>query len=151
MLGNTGKDSAGFYPLIRPMVSGNPSATFPSTSRKVARDKNGTLHCVYTTDNPTEVFYTCSGDNGTTWSTPVDLSNSETVSSLEPTLALDKTNTVYVAWQEGKDIYWRRFKQNQWEEKARTTGTTDTSKSPVLVSDALNNIHLTWVGYTSTT
>ncbi len=151
MLGSTGSDSLDFVCIAKPMVSGNDDATYPSTSRKLVKDKNDTLHCVYASGNPSEIFYTRSGDNGSTWADPTNVSNSTQTPSRQPTLALDNLGTIAVAWQEGKDIYWRRFRQNQWEAKTRVTNTADTSRSPAIVSDASNNTHLVWTAYTTIT
>ncbi len=55
---------------------------------------------IYDTNGKEDVFYTRSFNNGTTWGTPVNLSQTSDTYSRFPKLAVDNQNTVHIVWEE---------------------------------------------------
>jgi len=73
-----------------------------NNGRKIARDSNGTLYCVFyrarTTDAKTNIVCGKSTDNGTTW-TCYNITNDGTYAKLYPSIAIDSNNKLHVVWQ----------------------------------------------------
>ncbi len=133
----------------KPMVSGVGKATASIQGRKIAVDRLGFIHAVYTTFNPEEVFYTRSAD-GSIWAEPENLSNSRYDYSTNPAIALDTSNTVYIFWEEecqadSHDLVYQRRLGNNWlPGPRRVTRSAEVSTRPSVSSVANGDLHLAW-------
>ncbi|HEC78988.1 MAG TPA: hypothetical protein ENI34_07605 [candidate division WOR-3 bacterium] len=130
-----------------PMISGNEDATSFPAGRKIAVDYNGTIHAVYSTFSPGEIFYTTSVD-GINWSEPLDLSNSRHEFSVNPLIVID-SNIVYVFWEEeaadSHEIFWQRSADGNWFPSPRRLSRTEgPSVFPSAVATSDRDIHLVW-------
>lgn len=70
-----------------------------NNSTKLVRGYDGQLHLVYHDEG--EIFYTASNNNGTAWSSPINISNSAG-ESVFPALAVDSTRKHFI-WQDDSD------------------------------------------------
>ncbi len=64
-------------------------------------DKNNTMHMVYSTDissNFGKIYYIKSIDLGVTWTNPIDISNNQEKWTLDPHIAADNENNLYVTF-----------------------------------------------------
>ncbi|HPX75240.1 MAG TPA: T9SS type A sorting domain-containing protein [Bacteroidales bacterium] len=64
-------------------------------------DKNNTMHMVYSADissNFGKIYYIKSIDLGVTWTTPIDISNNQEKWTLDPHIAADNENNLYVTF-----------------------------------------------------
>jgi len=62
---------------------------------------DGTMHCVWThkhTNQYMEIFYSNSSNEGLNWSTPVSISQNETLVCLKPHIVVDSKNNLYVTY-----------------------------------------------------
>ncbi|MCW4042515.1 MAG: hypothetical protein NWE90_02170, partial [Candidatus Bathyarchaeota archaeon] len=131
-----------------PMISGVGSATAFSQGRNVVVDDSGRIHIVYTTYKPEEVFYVRS-DDGINWSEPVDLSNSQNENSLNPCIAINYNNTIFVFWEEeyadSHEIAYQRYENGNWiDNPIILTRSLEKLKNPNIVVTPDNNLHLVW-------
>ncbi len=63
---------------------------------------DGTLHCVWThnfSNQHMEIFYSNSNDEGLTWSTPISISNNDTLVCLMPQIVADSNDNLYVTYE----------------------------------------------------
>ncbi|MFC1596234.1 hypothetical protein ACFL4D_03010 [Candidatus Margulisiibacteriota bacterium] len=83
----------------------NSNALGSGSTRSFIRTNNGYFHLVYYNKykGNNEIYYTRSGDNGKTWSTPLNLSNN-LGDSLKPTIVTDEYNRLYVFWEDDARI-----------------------------------------------
>ena len=101
-------------------------------------DKNGTIDIVWagsdSADKITDIFFTCSADEGHTWSKPIDIATTPGESS-EPAIAIAPDNSIHVVWSDTsrgenhKDIYYTYSKDG-----GKTWG-----KNPLLPADDISN------------
>lgn len=71
----------------------------------MALDSSGSVNVVYrgtiASTNNSDVFFTHSGDQGGTFSTPVDISNAATGEGIPTSIAIDGRGGIYVMWDSG--------------------------------------------------
>ena len=75
---------------------------------KIAIDSNGKLHVVWTdarSGSYYKIFYTNSTDNGTTWSTNVQVNASTPNTQAGPDIAIDSNDNLYIAWEDLRSGY----------------------------------------------
>lgn len=131
-----------------PMVSGQRFATALPFGRNVAIDDAGTIHVVYSTFVPGEIFYTSSID-GINWSAPLNLSNTRNDFSMNPTIVIDALNNISIFWEEqyadSHEIVWQRNVGGSWFNRPRNLShSPNPSVSPSVVSTSDNDLHLVW-------
>lgn len=80
-------------------VVSNWDALAYNNSTKLVHGYDGQLHLVYHDEG--EIFYTASNNNGTAWSSPINISNSAG-ESVFPALAVDSTRKHFI-WQDDSD------------------------------------------------
>ena len=96
------------------------SPALDSTCPRIATDSNGNIHAawveMYTAEGG-DVFYSKSTDNGATWSTPFNVSNSGTVYVLGDRMCdldIDGSGRVYVIWAESEILKLRISSGGSW-------------------------------------
>jgi len=99
-------------------VSNSPG--WDSTSPRIATDSTGNIYIawaeMYTTTGG-DVFYSKSSDNGATWSTPHNLSNSGTAyvnGDRICDIAVDDSGRIYVIWAESEILKLRIYADGSW-------------------------------------
>jgi hypothetical protein len=69
------------------------------SGHNIARDKNGTLYCVYRkSDVKWNVFLSKSTNNGSTWGSEVELTNNHLYDVTDPSIAIDSLDRIYVTF-----------------------------------------------------
>ncbi len=75
---------------------------------RMAEDSKNVLHLVYSENAPSlncplcyHLYYRQSKDNGSTWSTPVDISVDPT-GAAKPQILIDKQDNIHVVWESGQ-------------------------------------------------
>lgn len=71
-----------------------------STTESMVKVVSGTtkIHLIWTSGN--DVWYSASSDEGATWTTPENVSFNPKTNSINPSIAIDSTDTPYVTWEE---------------------------------------------------
>ena len=111
---------------------------------------NDQVYVVYINRNPREIFFTRSLDAGTTWSTPINLSNN-VGDSVRPTIAVDPQGTIYVAWGDDTagayDVFLRHSTDtgNTWSPVRNITAQLKgQDRLPAIAVDAHGTLYVTW-------
>jgi len=79
---------------IRRVFTGNCSGP------TVTRDGDGILHCIFGQTTLTSILrHTTSTDNGTTWTTPANVPNSQVGTTVYPVLLSGEGNTLHLFWR----------------------------------------------------
>jgi hypothetical protein len=116
-------------------------------------DKNGTLHCVWThviETNYRVIFYSCSMDNGLTWSSPENLSLNIDKSLFYPKIVADSLCNLYVSYDynSGDPIHSKiLFKTNPgngWSDADTVSGNMLNSSKNRLIIDNSDRIYCFW-------
>jgi len=70
-------------------------------------DSSGKLHAVWTDARlgASRIYYSNSTDNGTTWSGNVQVNASAAGSQVQPSVAVDSSNNIYVVWEDLRSGY----------------------------------------------
>ncbi|MCG2826510.1 MAG: hypothetical protein L6265_07980 [Thermoplasmatales archaeon] len=89
------------------------------------------------------------------WSKDIRLTN-DTANSLHPSIAVDLNGTIYVVWEEARDIeqsgYWGIYftKSNDggetWSNPERINAPSNDGHAPNIIIDQNNTIHVVWSG-----
>jgi len=126
----------------------------------IAIDKLGNLHIVWDGENPTnpnynQIRYSKSTDSGTTWSSPLNITNDSNYVQHEPRIAIDSSNIIYVIWSgecsESPDNFQLRYSKstdwgNTWNNPAIIINEDNDHGEPSIAIDNSNTIHLVWEG-----
>ena len=86
-----------------------------STDPKIAVDSLGVLHVVWVSDNTLSknIYYASSTNGGQTWSASVRVNDMSTADQVDPSLAVDTADNLYVSWTDFRngdaDIYMSRL------------------------------------------
>ncbi len=115
----------------------------------IARDASGTIHVAYASDGPPyDVWYT-SKPAGGSWAPRVNLSN-EAYNTVYPSIAVDSTGRVWVAWQttitdQNNDVFVRsKPAGGDWEPVMNVSNRTPEDQNPSIAVDAGDVPHLVW-------
>ncbi|MFC2156051.1 sialidase family protein, partial [Acidobacteriota bacterium] len=117
----------------------------------IALDSSGNLNLVWTGGNPGdyEIYFSRSTDNGATWSSFVNISNSSGLSQ-SPVIAVDSSGNLNTAWYDNSpgnyEIYFSRSTDNgtTWSTPVNVSNTTATSYAPAIVVDTNGNLCIAW-------
>jgi len=117
----------------------------------IAVDPSGHLHVVWQDLTPGnyEIYYTRSADGGATWTDSRRLSWTSGT-SYNPSLAVDPSGNLYVAWMDTAPGNWEvYFKKSTdggttWTPSSRLTWTFGNSEWVAIAADSPGNIHLAW-------
>lgn len=97
-----------------------------------------------------DVFFAYSTNNGTTWSTPVNITN-DNVWSSSPTIICDQSTNVYIAWRSEyakTGLYYAKSSDSgaTWSLPSKITDAIeDEISTPALgIDNAGNNLYLVW-------
>ncbi|PYU53050.1 MAG: hypothetical protein DMG48_02070 [Acidobacteria bacterium] len=134
------------------MVSTNPSG---SMGPQIAVDKSGNINVVWEDDiaSHSDISFSRSTDNGTTFSPPVNLSNplgNCIANSNSPRIGVDLGANINVVWSNdcggNFDIFLSRSVDNgtTFSSPKNLSGTPGSSGSPQLFVDAAGNINVVW-------
>lgn len=138
-------------------------ATMYNNSRKLARSADGaTLYLVYEDGNGTksDVHFVQSTDNGTTWSTPLNLSNNSGASRY-PAIAVSSNNAIHVVWDDDsafgipkQEIYYKNCSSGctsieNWSADLNISRSDYSSILPSIAVDSDNNVNVAWQEYES--
>lgn len=130
-------------------VSGSPS--LDSTCPRIAVDSSGNIHIawveMYTTAGG-DVFYAKSSDNGATWSTPLNVSNSGTVYVFGDRMCdldVDGSGRVYVIWAESELLKFRVYSESSWGTISTIfTATTSKNNCPKVAVTPGGDVYTCW-------
>ncbi len=139
------------------------TTTMYSNSRKLARSPDGLiLYLVYEDGNGTksDVYFTQSSNNGSTWATPINLS-SNSGSSRFPAIAVASNETIHVVWDDDtafgtpkQEIYYKNCSSGctvieNWSADLNLSRTDYSSIYPSIAVDSDNNVNVVWQDYES--
>jgi BNR repeat-like domain len=125
------------------------------SSPAIAADGKHRLHATfeaYENDSKvSDIFYTMSTDDGATWSSPKDISNTPGIST-HSTIATEKTGAVDVIWSDNSedvdnpDIFFARSidQGSTWSKPMDISHTPGISTEPALAVGPDNSIHVVW-------
>ncbi len=139
-----------FSPSVN--VSNNPGN---SQKPQTAIDARGNINLVWLDSTPgnSSVLFSRSSDGGTTFSTPVSLSNNPGGSALFPQVAVDSSGNIFVAWFDSNSgnpgIFFRQSLDGGTTFSAAINGPA--VRWPIFMAvDASNKIDLVWAANNST-
>ena len=108
-----------------------------------------------------DIFYKRWDILSSSWTATEVVSTESTANSISPSLAVDPSDDIHIAWYDGTDyassgsdadIFYKRLDvlSSSWTttEVVSTESTLD-SYSPTLIVDSANNIHIAWHDYTN--
>ena len=107
-----------------------------------------------------DIFYKRRDSSSSSWTTTEVVSTESTAESYYPSLSLDSTGNVHIAWQDltdyagagtDMDIFYKRWDSSSsaWiTAEVVSTESTDGSYSPSLAVDILGNIYVVWFDLT---
>lgn len=127
---------------------------------RIASDEAGNLYVAFQglekEAGIANIFYTGSTDHGHTWSAPLDVSNTNGISS-HPDIAVEPSGAIDMVWRNGghdkriSDVYFSRSADGgkTWAAPADVSNTPGVSTEPVLAVGSDNSIHVAWIDTTS--
>jgi hypothetical protein len=117
----------------------------------IAIDSNKNIHVVWYDKTPgmPEIYYKKSSDGGTTWTAAKRLTWTPGWSEY-PAIAIDSKNIIHVVWNDhtpgNPEIYYAKSTDGgvNWTAAERLTWLSAESRSPSVVVDANNTVHVVW-------
>jgi len=114
-------------------------------------DSAGTVHLVWYDETPGnfEIYYKGSDDGGATWTAARRITWTADASE-EPTIAIDPSDNIYVAWDDDtpglSEVYYKRSTDGgaTWSAAQRLTWTSGWSGYPAMAADSTGTIHIIW-------
>ena len=127
-----------------------------SFSPTIAVDGSGNVHIAW--DDETnyggsgtdrDIFYKHWNATTATWTTTEVVSTESTGHSFSPTIAVDGTGNVHIAWVDSmdRDIFYKRWNATTatWTTtEVVSTQSTSGSYSPTIAADGTGNVHIAW-------
>ncbi len=101
------------------------------------------------------VFLSFSTDNGATWRTPVNVSNTANADSKYPVMAIDNKGYIYIAWMEKVSGNWEIYFKHSpdggenWSDPVNISSNSGDSCVPVVGVDGDGTVYLVWDDDTS--
>lgn len=150
--------SQGFYPDSAHIIGYTRfHLSDPGGTRISVRDSQGWIHAVwgYSWGIPfadsSEIFYSYSADNGVSWSSMENISQTGNTVSGEPTLCIDSKDNLHCVWKQyegsGYDNYYSKYDGTSWSIPKNITNQhqgSNTANYPSLAVDSQDNLHLVW-------
>ncbi|MEX2145107.1 MAG: hypothetical protein WD712_01900 [Candidatus Spechtbacterales bacterium] len=127
-------------------AAGNP----PELTIDITQSDSGSIHVAWSAvveENNQEIFY--SRYNGSSWSTPLNVSNTS-VNSTWPSITLDSAGNPHIVWEEfyvsvtPTEIYYTQFNGSSWSTPQNISNSSSLSLSPIIATDNQNNLHAIW-------
>ncbi|MCK4836603.1 MAG: exo-alpha-sialidase [Candidatus Aminicenantes bacterium] len=122
-----------------------------SVSPEISFNSVNDLYVVWDDSTPgnREIFFIRSTDNGLTWSSPLNISKTNTDGSYLPSIALSSTGIIYVVWMEwngDRDIFFSRSTDNgnTWSLPVIIYNDTGLSIGPEIIDDGIGNLYVVW-------
>lgn len=127
-----------------------------SCSPDMAIGPDGKIHVVWADDSRLDenwmddILY--SVFDGIEWSEPLQISSFDTTASANPKIALDLNDDPHVVWTHrayfsDPDVYYTALTDSGWLEPENLTRHYSTARSPDIVIDSENTIHVVWSDY----
>lgn len=122
-----------------------------STTESMVKVITGTtkVHIIWTSGN--DIWYSSSSDEGTTWTTPENVSFNPKTNSIKPSIAIDSADNPYVTWEEiegGNHAiqYTRRFATDWYASQvvSRSTAQGISAYNPAIALDYLDLPSVVW-------
>jgi len=119
----------------------------------IAVSSTGRVYIVFVTylsASSAEEIYCSYSDNGTTWITPVSVSESPTLCSWGPSIDMDGSNVLHVVWSEemlslwSHDVFYRNFNGTSWSTAVNLSNNTSLSRAPDIVVGGSGTIMVVW-------
>jgi hypothetical protein len=137
---------------------GRGSPNMSQVAPEIAVDSDGNIYVVWQDDrwSDDDIFFAKSSDGGATWGVENTRVNSDAAPSPDqknPTMTLDSSGTIYVAWSQGSgstnDIYFSKSADGgtNWSDPHRLVNTepgTDDRANPSIGVDSMGNIFIAW-------
>nr|MBC8175371.1 hypothetical protein [Candidatus Neomarinimicrobiota bacterium] len=124
----------------------------------IAIDNNNTIHCVWShtiETNYRKIYYIKSEDDGETWSTPLDISQNSQYACMEPHIAVDSEDNLYVTYDYNigntyqTQVHFRKYDGESWSEPTIISEDYPGSDYNIIVIDNADRIYVFfyWNGY----
>ncbi len=136
------------------------AATGEASSNRVSvRDSQSWIHTVfsYRWANPygdsAEIYYVYSTDNGLTWSEMMNVSQTDSAVSIEPTLAIDSQDNLHCIWKQydsdslSYDLYYSIYDGTSWSKQQNITqqyAVPNVAHYPSMVIDSQDRLHVVY-------
>lgn len=131
---------------------GDGAATLPS----IASDSEGRLHLAYLgqTGEETQVFYSRSGDQGQTFSDPINISNKSGATTNKPVVTTFGDKTVYIAFQNearrDQQVYLTKSDDagtsfSNAKQVSNANNNCGRAHSAAMVVDSEGTLHMVWI------
>jgi len=131
----------------------NISKTGTATDSVIAVTPDQSIHVVWQNKtqqaDPCDILYTRSTDNGATWSTPENVSNTPKHAS-EPAIAVDDEGDVGVCWLDSRsgdhrpDIFYSRKSNGAWTHPLNVSDSPRMSGYPGIAFGTKNMVFISW-------
>lgn len=107
------------------------------------------IHIIWTSGN--DIWYSSTADTGATWSTPENVSFNPKTNSINPSIAIDSTDTPYVTWEEIEGInhsiqFAKKFATN-WSASyviSKSTAQGVSAYNPTISIDYIDTPSVSW-------
>jgi len=126
------------------------SSNLDSTCPRIATDSSGNIYVawveIYTTEGG-DVFYSKSTDNGASWSTPLNLSNSRKAyvnGDRTCDIDVDGSGRIYVIWVESEIVKFRIYSGGSWGATSTLYTTTYKCNCPKIAVTPGGDIFTCW-------
>ncbi len=133
-----------------------------SSEPSLAVDSTSNIHIAWhdATDyagsgSDTDIFYKQWNASSSSWTTTEVVSTESSDSSWRPSLAVDSTSNIHIAWDDWTgpdwDIFYKRWDDStsMWTTtEVVSTESSDRSNAPSLAVDSAGNVHIAWEDWT---
>jgi hypothetical protein len=118
----------------------------------IVAGSSGKLYLVWYEETPGNwnIYFKCSTDGGTTWTTNKRLTWTSG-DSLWPSIAVDSSGNLHVVWSHNPpsmplEIYYRKSTDGgaTWTTSKRLTWTAQGSEGPAIAADSSGHLHVVW-------
>ena len=129
-------------------------ATGLNSQRKLVRNANGNrIYLIYENGgNPSKIYFTQSDNNGSTWSTPVNVSNNPAASKY-PSIDINSSDGLHVVWMDYKygngEVLYKSCSGDcsnvgNWGVDVNVSNNSGSSGVPVIDINSTNGINVVW-------
>jgi len=140
-----------FDPFLQPWSEEQTEQTYSgsiaqyNSQRKIARTSDNYLHRVYTKFDGSyyRIYYAKSTDGGSTW-TESDLSEDDSHDFLDPSIAVDSNDNIWVVYSTVMSIRYRVYNGVEWSEPQSISEYAEGSFAPSIAIDEHDNVHVAW-------
>ncbi|MFW9852170.1 MAG: hypothetical protein ACFFDS_04475 [Candidatus Thorarchaeota archaeon] len=142
-------------------------STVDSQDPSLAVDSSGSVHITWWEESSLggsgsdrDIFYKRWNSSSDSWTTTEVISNDSTSNSAYPSLAIDSSGSVHIAWDDYTDYAgagtdcdifyksWDKLSSSWTTTEVVSTESTSTSREPSLAVDSTGDIHIAWEDFT---